>query len=116
MADDSEYLVQRMRAIRRAIDAMEDAPPHSDYGAKVLGDLEDYLRETDTDLRHERTNALEEIADAMLIAGRRLKEAIVNDDLGDGVGFSTIDLSSLGTLFGHFDSVYDAIPEEWRVE
>ena len=106
--DDSAYLVEGIKAIRKVERILEEMPPGTGIG-KLLEDAMDVHRQLDTDLRNERMEQLREVGNAMAVASERLLKAIEDDDFGDGVGWTGMDLQSLGTLAGEFDRVYHAL-------
>jgi len=111
--DNALYLVNQAKSLRKVIRILEDeAPPGLD---SEIDNLTEKLREVETDLRRERIKGLSAIADDLYTAANRLQATIRLDDLGDGTALSDMDLSSLGTLFGHFDRAWDEIPDEWKV-
>jgi hypothetical protein len=107
----AEGLVTRINAVGAALDEVEGLPEADD----LIATLRDDIRRTQEALRSEYLEGLETIVADIGVAGARLAISLRENDLGDGIRFSDIHLSDLGTLYGHFSRAWDEIPEEWKI-
>lgn len=98
-----EHLPYQINALRKALRSLEEAPPGLNQEIDLITDS---IRERENELRHERITALGHIAEAMEAAAFRLKAALSGET---DVDLEELDLSSLGTMFGHFDRAFDEL-------